>query len=95
MNNLERKELARRLDPDRRLNEWQPIETAPKDGTVILLWSRYASHPTTAAWEGDRWVCQADGHSAIESQSDFGTTYREFDVPSHWRPLPAPPADEN
>lgn len=32
------------------MNEWQPIETAPKDGTIVLLWSPDWSVPTVAMW---------------------------------------------
>jgi thioesterase domain-containing protein len=63
---------------------WQPIETAPKDGTVVLLHVTCLSQPFTVTalykrddyWEG--WV----------------SSYEHEDVadPSHWQPLPAPPA---
>lgn len=71
--------------------EWQPIETAPKDGTVVLLWGPYCINVTAAAYSRGQWVCSADGAQAIESQSDFGTELATFEVPTHWMPLPAPP----
>lgn len=38
---------------------WQPIRTAPTDGTVILLWSGNSERPIDVAyrrsWRCDRW----------------------------------------
>jgi hypothetical protein len=66
-------------------SEWQPIETAPKDGTVIDLW--------IPGWERF-----ADCHwSKIEPAgwtSDFGDVVLECTgntEPTHWMPLPEPP----
>jgi len=67
-------------------HQWQPIETAPKDGQTIDLWSgngRYADckwHPTRGFvhW----WV---DGFDTFEwVRLDY--------PPTHWMPLPPPPA---
>jgi hypothetical protein len=67
--------------------DWQKIETAPKDGTKVLVWSE--DHPwrelgiafwgrsnpmNRPAWQG--------GHCRID----------HIDQPTHWMPLPAPPA---
>ena len=70
---------------------WQPIETAPKDGTPVLIWMKYGSQAVTAEWRGGRWRAVWDGWSVIESESDFGTECREVEVPTHWMQLPAPP----
>lgn len=58
--------------------EWQPIETAPKDGTEILA--------TNGVW---REVLMYDGHywcSHLDSEQ-----YSHSFEPAHWQPLPAPP----
>lgn len=59
------------------MSQWQPIETALKDGTDILAWD---GAPCIVHWEPEfspaRWVIQHDGMSAW---------------PTHWMPLPAPP----
>ena len=73
------------------MTEWQPIETAPKDGTEILLWGPYCERPSPAKWYDGKWCAYWDGFRVIESEGDFGTDYREFDVPTHWMPLPDPP----
>lgn len=66
-------------------NGWQPIETAPKDGTLIDLWTgecRFADC---------RWG-RFDDHSRVP----FGPKHwcgLPFDLaPTHWRLAPAPPA---
>lgn len=82
---------------------WQPIETAPRDGTEILGcyfkdWgggnvSRYG--PWTIAWDGRDWRSSWDGSQVIEYMSDFGTEYKEPDLaPNLWQPLPQPPEAE-
>lgn len=81
---------------------WQPIETAPKDGTeVIGVFSNdygYQSTPTvygpwTMAWRHGEWQSSWDEAQVVESMSDFGTTMKSLDLePTHWMPLPAPPA---
>jgi len=70
-------------------SNWQPIETAPKDGTAILIYEPPPNWPTekvgvvyVVVWESDyvkAWV-EADGER-----------YRTFDDSTHWMPLPQPP----
>ena len=60
--------------------EWQPIETAPKDGRGILLYvpdddQADESNIWLAYWEDDKWKGYPD--SDLE--------------PTHWMSLPAPP----
>ena len=56
---------------------WRPIETAPKKTMVLLA---FPHHPTTVGrYEYGRWVYA------------FAIT-EGGDTPTHWRPLPAPPA---
>lgn len=59
------------------MSEWQPISTAPKDLTVILVWdmSGRTGEIELAYWERDRW-----------------SNYEGFTIePTHWMPLPEPP----
>jgi len=63
---------------------WMPIETAPKDGTKILLWPGYlmGGDPMSGWWArlAGKWVSAGE----------------PFEVaPTHWRPLPAPPAAQD
>ena len=80
------------------MSEWQPIETAPRDGTVILLaWSRRNERFNTAVrpgfWDKDRknfpWVAVIEGCSYAAFDA-----WRE-DGPTHWHPLPDPPGDSH
>lgn len=57
-------------------SDWQAIETAPKDGTRVLVWSA-AKGPNIAHCGGDkRWHTR--GVYLIKA--------------THWMPLPNPPA---
>lgn len=78
-------EATAEIERLRGLTEWQPIETAPKDGTQILLAG----------------VCQAPSIDAGESSvvkgywTDFNTGgwvwYGAAMDFTHWMPLPTPP----
>lgn len=80
---------------------WQDMGTAPKDGTEILAVFvndyGYQDKPTiygpwTVRRDGKKWISSWDGERVIQSQSDFGTDYRDPDIdPTHWMPLPEPP----
>lgn len=80
---------------------WQPMDSAPEDGTTILLWSEYMSEPCTGAWGTQNlgrlgWNAQHDGMPVVESEHDLsGTTYKEIAVATHWRRLPAPPSEKS
>lgn len=65
--------------------EWQPIVTAPRDGTRLLLWTGNMSTTgmiwsTTVGW-WDKEIC----HKWIHGSSVD---------PTHWMPLPAPPCSD-
>lgn len=82
---------------------WQPIETASRDGTeVIACYCRrydFQDAPTvygpwTVAFRGGKWMVSHDGRNVIESEGYWGTSYMECEIdPTHWMPLPPPPAD--
>lgn len=61
--------------PPELLNQWQPIASAPRDGTPVDLWHRDGFRITEQWWTDDGcWSCVMD-------DDDF----------THWMPLPAPP----
>ena len=74
------------------MTKWQSIETAPKDGTVILVWQR--GKVWLSRWDSQRhnkhprpfW---AGGVSAV-----WGNAVSRSDPPTHWMPLPQPPEDD-
>jgi len=61
--------------------EWQPIETAPKDGTTILVYLA----------NGD--VHTAYGHFYNKGHDFEWAQYGGYEtyLPTHWMPLPPPP----
>jgi hypothetical protein len=68
------------------MTEWQSIETAPKDGSAILIW------PAQSAFTGN------DTISYVVRWSDWKEAWieasgEEYDTfyPTHWMPLPPPP----
>lgn len=73
---------------------WQPIETAPKDGTRVFVygWQYGVSLLGVGYWFQSRtikelggWICHT-----LPEQVVSGT----FTDPTHWMPLPAPPTEE-
>lgn len=77
---------------------WMPIETAPRDGTVILIaggaddqmayqsgrYDEFMQAPTRAMWSGGGWLI------ALAEACCVGI---ERINPTHWMPLPTPPED--
>lgn len=71
---------------------WQPIETAPKDGTTVVVY--FKGHgPMTVAWE-DPWGDGPEAATWCVTDHKHGPYpvrgYRTGDD-THWRPLPEPP----
>ena len=66
-------------------NEWQPIETAPKDGTPFLSYRVLRSHPDIASVRF--WPDGKIGGLAGGWRYDLNGN-----GPTHWMPLPTPPA---
>ena len=68
-----------------RAQEWQPIETAPRDGTRFLGMFQNAEI-SRVTWWSSRQAAQ-HGNGWVFSQNGLTT-------PTHWRPLPTPPAHD-
>lgn len=83
--------MAEKMEAGER-GEWQPMSSAPKDGTSVLVWGPYNIAPCEAAYRERRWMAMHEECRVIEAQSDFGTEYKLCDPLTHWRPLPPPPA---
>lgn len=77
------------------MTAWQPIETAPKDGTKILIGRQYWVHaayfgPAQHAFSANSdetypWVIldATNGTNAMLDDAEYG--------PTHWQPYPEPP----
>ncbi len=67
------------------MNEWQAIETAPQDGTSVLLWARPNGLPEygLSVWIGAYRGSYTEGWDSDDSG--------RWLAPTHWHPLPEPP----
>jgi hypothetical protein len=70
-------------------NQWQPIETAPKDALIIWLYQ------DNRANYGDRYVFSGNWDIEKNSWVSFGDHKHFCTKPTHWQPFhkPAPPKD--
>lgn len=67
---------------------WQPIETAPKDGTSILAWRRdWKEGPRFVQWRLNRRTCTTFWNDPVEND-DYEN---EENPPTHWFELPETP----
>lgn len=64
--------------------QWQPIETAPKDGTWVLLYQ--GEH----VFQG-YWFNIIEGHERWADHSASGCGGYVEAMPTHWMPLPPAP----
>lgn len=71
------------------MDEWQPIETAPKDKTSVLLIGRY---PTSSRGWSDIYMCwRAQKENGFEGWLRWPHSFH----PTHWMPLPANPTEDD
>jgi hypothetical protein len=61
--------------------EWQPIETAPKDGRRLLLVDARDGQVCWGEWIDGEW----------RDMGDIGCNGRWSYEPTHWAPTPPPP----
>jgi hypothetical protein len=86
------------------MGDWQPIETAPKDGTAVLVWDAYEG-ALTVGWQVAKYLAK-DGHSVgrmttdlynsglmgwVRAAPDLAGFYFKLMNPTHWMPLPDSP----
>ena len=80
------------LVKDAKARDWQPIDTAPKDGTAVLVypgtWSDRSA--SIAKWKSEK------PRPYWSRDDDLGrvTLSRERQT-THWMPLPPPPQDKD
>lgn len=70
---------------------WQPIETAPKDGTKLLLHvlgNHGGNSIHVARWDA-AYIGSGWGHRWIHTDHWDGVSGK----PTHWMPLPEPPTN--
>jgi hypothetical protein len=76
------------------MSEWQPIETAPKDGTAILT-VRHRYQPCVSSWQEHEGVARfgSEPEDFMEEDHFFQYWHETTYQPTHWMPLPQPPQE--
>ena len=103
----DRKEIEavyRKLGELEAKHQWQPIETAPKDGTEIFIfrvgwpwapvakWTDYPGNPVLDENEQDTWMCGwLFDEWFTPGNEDGWLGWSDDEMPTHWMPLPEPP----
>jgi len=95
-----------RLRAELAARDWQPIETAPKDGTRIIIcsngmvfegkvWKFYETEKNWIGeviwWDSGWYMDQVEGWMVANCDEEYGVLLEA----SHWMPLPPPPQREN
>jgi len=70
-------------------NNWQKIETAPKDGTLILMWN--GDEQQVCSWYCPGVLTERYFWAHGDILDDYNSK-QELYGPTHWMPLPPPPA---
>ena len=84
------------------MSEWQPIETAPRDGSLIWLgspeamrlgfWTQGKEFESHGTIDGG-WRDMSAAESSITGETSLRTGLHF--APTHWMPTPEPPKMEN
>lgn len=75
------------------MSKWKPIETAPQDGTRILVWSTiYGGKVVVARYDDDRFSRKPRPYWRIDAAYAINDSRRN--QPTHWMELPKPPGSE-
>jgi len=83
-------------------DEWQPIETAPKDGTRVLLYfvpNEIVAPKKAKIAVGYNKKCQWQDGTGKKIGEPFNLWHSDEDLgglsyaPTHWKPLPTPPQE--
>ena len=70
---------------------WQPIETAPKDGTLVLLYDG-SPWPSLGSWRRDYYREDLGEMWLDDSNDEYSLGCASLRLnPSHWMPIPPPP----
>lgn len=76
------------------LTQWQPIETAPRNGTRILVWAE-GDGPFEMHWNTMGWNWLVSRQLGIWEGDGFTWYEADGHGPTHWMPLPEPPHHAN
>lgn len=75
------------------MTEWQPIETAPKDGTAVLLWFENSHAPVIGSYHSSE---RYDHGKLVYSNAYWSWNGSwmipgKLPAPTHWSRLPSGP----
>ena len=79
------------------MTEWQPIESAPKDGTDIHVWVRGSLVPVPAHFTSREYFAREYDNPEYMEEGWYPSYGFLFDLPeitidpTHWIPIPEPP----
>ena len=72
--------------------DWQPISTAPRDGTWFLAWRAGGGSQTVDSMYFVCWsAVYARTHKGRVQAHKIGEGWNLDPAPTHWMPLPQPP----
>lgn len=74
---------------------WQPIETAPKDGTRVLLFCPAQIGIVVGHWCNNSYHKKPRPYWTNDQENLWGVATTRGYQPTHWMPLPQPPAKED
>lgn len=81
------------------MSEWQPVETAPKDGGYIIAGS-FRNGDELCWVKHSRWItsdeiAEIEGYDSEDWEPGWtnGNDESEICFPTHWQPLPTPPKE--
>ena len=81
------------------MTEWQPIETAPMDGSMVLLYGPKQMIPNVGIKEKyliitDRFSHPDNKNGSYRGYIGWGKFNEGYWPATHWMPLPQPPTEQ-
>lgn len=78
---------ARKAEAELAKHQWRTMESAPKDGTPLLIAGR--------GWVAEGYY-ESDGDRGwYSANTDWTDAYDGSLYPTHWQPLPSPPGEND
>ena len=73
--------------------EWQPISTAPKDGSEVVLFipGDHNRHVVIGSWDDAQYSRRPRPYWTSDGARIWGVRWSRDNQPTHWMPLPQPP----
>ena len=88
----ELRRLLKQADALKAAQRWQPIESAPRDGTRILLFFPNDVGVISGEWNFEQFYANPKPHFTHDQEQRWGVRHMRANQPTHWQPLPLPPA---